>query len=168
MASEQRLQKFHTNDVYYPDLGSAPDWLKPISLATRPIRSTTQIRVVTRNQYGISANVAQTSFGGNQWWRHEVSAVSQAISTQLTWISFPFVQIWRTYYLNCLWGKRFAFLPQLSVSFNVKDGGRALFPRMISSVARQNTPQWKQGTTDSQDSLGFVEMRLFLHGTPMN
>ena len=64
MTSEQRLQKFHTNDVYYPDLGSAPDWLKQISLATRPIRSTTQIRVVTRNQYGISANVAQTPFGG--------------------------------------------------------------------------------------------------------
>ena len=35
-----------------------------ISLVTRPIRSTTQIWVVTRNQYGISANGAQTSFGG--------------------------------------------------------------------------------------------------------
>ncbi|CAH3032981.1 unnamed protein product, partial [Porites evermanni] len=35
-----------------------------ISLVTRPIRSTIQIWVVTRNQYGISANGAQTSFGG--------------------------------------------------------------------------------------------------------
>ena len=64
MTSEQRLQKLHTIDVHYPDLGNAPDWLKQISLVTRPIRSTTQIWVVTRNQYGISANGAQTSFGG--------------------------------------------------------------------------------------------------------
>ena len=40
MTSEQRLQKFHTIDVHNPDLGSAPDWLKQISLVTRPIRST--------------------------------------------------------------------------------------------------------------------------------
>ena len=26
--SEQRAQKFHTDDVHYPDLGSASDWLK--------------------------------------------------------------------------------------------------------------------------------------------
>ena len=30
----------------------------------QPIRSTTQIWVVTRHQYGISALVSQTSFGG--------------------------------------------------------------------------------------------------------
>ena len=47
----------------YLDLGSASDWLKQISYAARPIRSTTQIWVVTRNQYGISAFVSQTSFG---------------------------------------------------------------------------------------------------------
>ena len=64
MTSEQRLQKFHTIDVRYPDLGNAPDWLKQISLVTQPSRSTTQIWVVTRNQYGISVNGAQTSFGG--------------------------------------------------------------------------------------------------------
>ena len=64
MTSEQRLQKFHTSDFHYPDLGNAPEWLKQISLVTRPIRSTIQIRVVTRNQYGISANGAETSFGG--------------------------------------------------------------------------------------------------------
>ena len=64
MTSEQRLQKFHTIDVHYPDLGNAPDWLKQISLVTRPIRRTAQVWVVTRNQYGISANGAQTSFGG--------------------------------------------------------------------------------------------------------
>ena len=30
MMSEQRAQKFHTDDVRYPDLGSASDWLKEI------------------------------------------------------------------------------------------------------------------------------------------
>ena len=49
---------------HYPDLGSASDWLNQISHAARPIRSTTQISVVTRHQYGISVLVSQTSFGG--------------------------------------------------------------------------------------------------------
>ena len=49
---------------YYLDLGIASDWLKQISLAARPIRSTTQIWVVKRHQYGISALVLQTSFRG--------------------------------------------------------------------------------------------------------
>ena len=49
---------------HYPDLGSASDWLNQMSHAARPIRSTTRIWVVTRHQYGISALVSQTSFGG--------------------------------------------------------------------------------------------------------
>ena len=40
--------------LHYPDLGSAS--------RGRPIRSTTQIWVVTRHQYGISTLVSQTSF----------------------------------------------------------------------------------------------------------
>ena len=55
MTSEKRAQK---------NLGSASDWLKQISHAARPIRSTTQIRVETRRQYGISALVSRTSFQG--------------------------------------------------------------------------------------------------------
>jgi len=43
----------------YPDLGGASDWLKE---NFEPIRSTTQIWVVTRRQYGISVLVSQTSF----------------------------------------------------------------------------------------------------------
>ena len=38
-------------------------WIK-FPTAARPIRSTTQICAVTRRQYGISALVSQTSFGG--------------------------------------------------------------------------------------------------------
>ena len=47
---------------HYPDLDSASDWLKQISRAARSIESTTQIFVVKRHQYGISAHVSQTSF----------------------------------------------------------------------------------------------------------
>ena len=43
-----------------PDLGSASDWLKPIS--PRPIWSFTQIWLVTAHHYGISALVSPTSF----------------------------------------------------------------------------------------------------------
>ena len=49
---------------HYPDLGSASDWLNQIFHAARPIRSTTQIWVVKRHQYGISTLVSRTSFGG--------------------------------------------------------------------------------------------------------
>ena len=48
----------------YPDLDSASDWLNQIFHAAQPIRGTTQMWVVTRHQYGISALVSQTSFGG--------------------------------------------------------------------------------------------------------
>ena len=51
---------------HYPDLGSDSEWLKKISHSALPIRSTNQIWMVTRHQYGISAPVSQTSFrGGN-------------------------------------------------------------------------------------------------------
>ena len=64
---------------HYPDLGNASDWLKQISPAARPIRSSVQVWVVTRHQtkYGISALVSQTSFRGEtmQWWYREISAV---------------------------------------------------------------------------------------------
>ena len=63
MTSEKRERKFNTDDAL-PDLGSASDWLNKISHAARPIRSTTQMWVATRHQYGISALVFQTSFGG--------------------------------------------------------------------------------------------------------
>ena len=47
-----------------PELDSVSDWLRQISFAARPIRSTTQIWVVSRHQYGISVVVSQTSFRG--------------------------------------------------------------------------------------------------------
>ena len=47
---------------HYPDLGRASDWLKQISQAAR--KSSTQIWIVTRHQYEISALISQTSFRG--------------------------------------------------------------------------------------------------------
>ena len=64
MTSEKRAQKFHTDDSSLSRSGQCSDWLNQISHATRPIKSTTQIWVVSRHQYGISTLVSQTSFGG--------------------------------------------------------------------------------------------------------
>ena len=49
---------------HYRDVGSTSDWLNQISHAAWPIRSTTQICVVTRHQNEISAHVFQTSLCG--------------------------------------------------------------------------------------------------------
>jgi len=46
---------------YWPDLGSASDWLKNLF---QPIRGTTQIWVVMGHQYGISVLVSKTSACG--------------------------------------------------------------------------------------------------------
>ena len=48
----------------YPDLGSASDWSSHVGNLIQPVRSTTQIWIVTRHQYRISVLVSQTSFGG--------------------------------------------------------------------------------------------------------
>ena len=63
-----RLRNWRRNSMlmtrHYPDQGSASDWSCPVANLIQPITSTTQIWVVTRYQYGISALVSQTSFGG--------------------------------------------------------------------------------------------------------
>ena len=57
MTSEKPAQKFHMMTCHYPDLGSASDWSCHVGILFQPIRSTTQIWVVMRHQYGISAFV---------------------------------------------------------------------------------------------------------------
>ena len=49
---------------HYPDQGGVFDWLMQISYVARPVRSATQLWVLTHRQYGISALVSQTSFRG--------------------------------------------------------------------------------------------------------
>ena len=58
------LGKFDSNNKkHYPDLASASDWLCRLGNLIQTNRSTTQIWVVKRHKYGISALVSQTSFG---------------------------------------------------------------------------------------------------------
>ena len=47
-----------------PDMDTASGWLQESSLAAPPTRNTTYIWVVTRQQYGISALVSETTFRG--------------------------------------------------------------------------------------------------------
>ena len=71
MTSEKRVCACH-----YQDLGSAFDWSCREGNWLKLIRGTTEIWVVMRHQYGISALVSQTVISlGNQWWRREVSAL---------------------------------------------------------------------------------------------
>ena len=88
-----RLRNERRNSIlmtrHYPDLGSASDWLNQISHVARPIRSTTQIWVVTRHQYGISALVSQTSFGGETSGSvAKCQLFSQAISTTSSYLCY--------------------------------------------------------------------------------
>ena len=53
---------------HYPDFGSASDWSCCVENLLQPIRSTTQIWIVTRHQYGIPAFVSQL-------WRREMFAL---------------------------------------------------------------------------------------------
>ena len=58
-------QKFHTDNAsLLADLGSTSDWSCRSWNLLQPIRSTTQIWVVTRHQCEISGLVSQTSFRG--------------------------------------------------------------------------------------------------------
>ena len=62
MTSEERTRNSILMTRHYPDLSSASYWLKQIPLVARPIRSATQVWIVTRHQNGISALFPQTSF----------------------------------------------------------------------------------------------------------
>ena len=63
-----RLRNERRNSIlmkrHFPDLGSVSGWSCRVGNLIQPIRSTTHISVGTRHQYGISAFVSQTSFGG--------------------------------------------------------------------------------------------------------
>ena len=62
----------------FSDLGSASDWSCHVGNLLQPIRSTTQIWVVTCHQYGISLVISQTLFlrgnsgGIMKWWLFSV------------------------------------------------------------------------------------------------
>ena len=66
MTSEEQAKKFHEilMTCHYPHLGSASDWSCREGNFLQPNRSTAQIWIVTRHQYGISALNPQTLFAG--------------------------------------------------------------------------------------------------------
>ena len=74
MASEKCAKKFPTDDTS----SFHTDWLKQISQVVQPIRSTTQIWVVTHQQYGNSLLISQKSFHRrwDQRWHRKTMAVS--------------------------------------------------------------------------------------------
>ena len=81
----------------YPDLGRASDRSCRAVNLLQPIRSTTQIWVVTRHQYGISALYSQTSFrgetsGGIVKCRLFSLATSSLSAYWLTHVSFTFLE----------------------------------------------------------------------------
>jgi len=53
---------------HYPDLGSASDWSCCEENLLQPIRSTTQISVVTRHQYGVYALATQRHYERKPVW----------------------------------------------------------------------------------------------------
>ena len=53
MTSEERAQKFHTDDVSLPRSDRPLDWSCCEGHLPQPIRSTAQIWVLTHNQYGL-------------------------------------------------------------------------------------------------------------------
>ena len=58
-----RVQKFHTDDMYFPDQESASDWsCCKIILFNQSKALPAQMCVMTHHQYAISALVPQTSF----------------------------------------------------------------------------------------------------------
>ena len=75
-----RLRNERRNSIlmtrHYTDLGGVSDWLKRISCAARQIRSTSQIRVVTRHEYRIFPIVPERRhFAGKPVIASRVSAV---------------------------------------------------------------------------------------------
>ena len=125
------LRNEHRNSIlmtrHYPDLGSTSDWSCRVGNLFQPIRSTTQIWVVTRHQYGISALVSQTSFGGETSWKvakcrlfsqamewpgvEQCSCVHCRLLLSKKYLSVPFSYI-HTYILYCFLPAKGAFQQQ--------------------------------------------------------
>ena len=85
MTSEKGVYACH-----YQDLGSASDWSCRVGNLIQPIRSTTQIWVVMRHQYGISALVSQTSFG----WETSGGVVKCPLFSQAIFFLFWFTLLY--------------------------------------------------------------------------
>ena len=78
----------HGNSIlttcYYPDLGSAFEWLWPKGNLLQPIRSTAHILVVTHHQYRISPLIPQLSFCGKTSGGFAKCRLFSQVSTKLS------------------------------------------------------------------------------------
>ena len=95
-----RLRNWRRNSIlmtrHYPDQGSASDWSCRVGNLIQPIRSTTQIWVVTHHQYGISVLVFKHHLGRKllvalpnvccflRLWSHQIGIISYR---DFCWIS---------------------------------------------------------------------------------
>ena len=116
------------NQKHYPDLGSASDCLCRMRNLLQPIRSTTQIWIVTRHQHGISALVSQTSFHGESGGGFGGCFLRLAVTLQIEkikWIFYQHNPLPKLESLSCLWNSTFVvFLDLWSsclLSFKNKD-----------------------------------------------
>ena len=74
-----RLRNKRRNSIlithHYPDLGSASDWSRRMGNLIQPIRSTTQVWVVTSSVWNFCAHFSDAIWQGNQWWLCQMLAV---------------------------------------------------------------------------------------------
>ena len=85
-----RKQTIFRDATNYPDLGSASDRSCHLWNLLQPIRSTTQIWVVTCHQYGISVLISQMSFCGES-----VGDVTKCcLFSQATWNRVLYIFFW--------------------------------------------------------------------------
>ena len=91
-----RLRNVRRNSIlitcHYSDQSSASDWSCREGNLLQPIRSTTQILVVTRHQYGISPLVPGLILFGNQWWAYEMSVVFPGYTSLLLTVLTMFLK----------------------------------------------------------------------------
>ena len=61
---------------HFTELGTAFDWLKQVSVAARPIRSTNLIWVVadTSSEWNFCARSSDVISRGSQWWHRKISS----------------------------------------------------------------------------------------------
>ena len=117
---------------HYTDLGTASDWLKQLSLAAQPVRSTTQTWVVPRHQYRISVVVSQMLFSSETsggiaicWLFSEATNPSARHSANRVWQNWSRSQVCRGIFfqpaLHSKWIARLQIIWFLHVTLLQKD-----------------------------------------------
>ena len=113
---------------HYSDLGSASDWSFCEGNLLQPIRSTDQVWLMTRHQYGISAGVPRTLFRGD-------SVVSRKVGCFSDYLSGPHgLYLWD---LSKVGG---------SLKGRACTDSVVKLPRDLSSFRAPTTQEWQENT----------------------